>query len=69
MPERMISKGIRNIDTTAERIIDIKSRDIEEVLRSYDLLIDYLCYVEDSNSGVNKSKLLDSLFGVLLLLF
>lgn len=43
MPERMISKGIRNIDTTAERINDIKSRDIKEVLRSYDLLIDYLC--------------------------
>lgn len=63
MPERMISKGIRNIYSAAERIKDIKSRDIEEVLRSYDLLIDYLCYVEDSNSGVNKSKLLDSLFG------
>lgn len=63
MPESRISKGIRNIDTTAERIKDIKSRDIEEVLRSYDLLIDYLCYVEDSNPGVNKSKLLDSLFG------
>lgn len=63
MPERMISKGIGNIDSTAERIKDIKSRDIEEVLRSYDLLIDYLRYVEDSNSGMNKSKLLDSLFG------
>ena len=63
MPESRISNGIRNIDTAAERIKDIKSRDIVEVLRSYDLLIDYLCYVEDSNSGVNKSKLLDSLFG------
>lgn len=63
MPESRISNGIRNIDTAAERIKNIKSRDIVEVLRSYDLLIDYLCYVEDSNSGVNKSKLLDSLFG------
>lgn len=63
MPESRISNGIRNIGTAAERIKDIKSRDIVEVLRSYDLLIDYLCYVEDSNSGVNKSKLLDSLFG------
>lgn len=63
LPERQISKGIGNIDSSAERIKDIKSRHIEEVLRSYDLLIDYLCYVEDSNSGVNKSKLLDSLFG------
>lgn len=49
MPESRISNGIRNIDTAAERIKDIKSRDIVEVLRSYDLLIDYLCYVEDSN--------------------
>lgn len=63
MPESRISKGISNIDTTAERIKDIKSRDIEEVMRSYDLLIDYLRYIEDSNAGVNKSKLLDSLFG------
>lgn len=63
IPERKISKGILNIDSTADRIKNIKSKDLIEVSRSYDLLIDYLSYVEDSNAGVNKTKLLDSLFG------